>query len=42
MLETWGRSLDEGLALESRLGLAAAHDPELEDGIRSFVRRGRG
>jgi enoyl-CoA hydratase len=42
VLETWGRSLDDGLALESRLGLAAADDPELVDGTRSFVRRERG
>jgi enoyl-CoA hydratase len=42
VLETWGRSLDDGLALESRLGLAAADDPELVDGTRSFERRERG
>jgi enoyl-CoA hydratase len=40
-LEAWGRSLDEGRALEAELGSEAAGDPEMIDGARGFLERGR-
>jgi enoyl-CoA hydratase len=41
-LGTWGRSLEDGLALEARLGLAAAADPRVVRDARAFVERKKG
>lgn len=38
-METWGRSLEDGLALEARLGLAAAADPQVAREARAFVEK---
>lgn len=39
VLGTWGRSLEDGLTLEGEAGLAAARDPEMVDGVRTFFDR---
>lgn len=39
VLGTWGRSLEDGLALEGEAGRAAARDPEMMDGVRTFLER---
>jgi enoyl-CoA hydratase len=41
-METWGRSLEDGLALEARLGLSAAADPQVARDARAFVERRKG
>lgn len=38
---SWGRRLDDGLALEAEIGLESARDPELTEGARRFVERHR-
>jgi enoyl-CoA hydratase len=39
VLEGWGRSLAEGLAMEGEGGRAAAADPEMAEGVRTFIDR---
>jgi enoyl-CoA hydratase len=39
VLGTWGRSLQEGLALEAELGGGAARHPEMMEGARGFLDR---
>jgi enoyl-CoA hydratase len=39
VLGTWGRSLEDGLALEAEGGRAATREPEMADGVRGFLER---
>jgi hypothetical protein len=41
VLGTWGRSLEDGPALEGEAGRAAARDPEMVDGVRTFFDQDR-
>ena len=37
VLGAWGRRLEEGLALEAEVGLAAAKEPEMFEATRRFL-----
>jgi enoyl-CoA hydratase len=39
-LGTWGRAVEDGLALEAEVGLTAAEEPEMLEGARRFLGRG--